>query len=99
MSVPRPSSSDLIWPAEDLRSNPHAAPDKAERVQKMFAAIARSYDFNNRVHSLWRDQAWRREAVRLCSLRSGDRVLDVACGTGEGSKRPVVCMWSVHDEF
>ena len=49
----------------------------------MFAAIAGSYDLNNRVHSLWRDQAWRRYAVRAAGVRTGDRVLDVACGTGD----------------
>ncbi len=49
----------------------------------MFAAISRSYDLNNRVHSLGRDQAWRRAAVKASSLAKGDRVLDVACGTGD----------------
>lgn len=49
----------------------------------MFAAIARSYDLNNRLHSLWQDQAWRRFAVRKAEVRAGDRVLDVACGTGD----------------
>ncbi len=49
----------------------------------MFSAIAGSYDLNNRVHSLWRDQAWRRYAVRAAAVRPGDRVLDVACGTGD----------------
>ncbi len=49
----------------------------------MFAAIAPSYDLNNRLHSLWRDQAWRRAAVRLAQPRSTDDVLDVACGTGD----------------
>jgi demethylmenaquinone methyltransferase/2-methoxy-6-polyprenyl-1,4-benzoquinol methylase len=49
----------------------------------MFAAIARSYDLNNRVHSFWRDQAWRRAAVRAARVRPGDEVLDVACGTGD----------------
>ncbi|TVQ62237.1 MAG: bifunctional demethylmenaquinone methyltransferase/2-methoxy-6-polyprenyl-1,4-benzoquinol methylase UbiE [Phycisphaerales bacterium] len=49
----------------------------------MFAAIARSYDLNNRVHSLWQDQRWRASAVRAGGVRPGDRVLDVACGTGD----------------
>lgn len=49
----------------------------------MFAAIAGSYDLNNRIHSLWRDQAWRRAAVRAAQVRQGDLVLDVACGTGD----------------
>jgi demethylmenaquinone methyltransferase/2-methoxy-6-polyprenyl-1,4-benzoquinol methylase len=49
----------------------------------MFGAIARRYDLNNRLHSLWRDQAWRRRAVGLCAVGPGDLVLDVACGTGD----------------
>lgn len=49
----------------------------------MFSAIAKSYDLNNRVHSLGQDQAWRRYAVRAARVRVGDRVLDVACGTGD----------------
>lgn len=52
----------------------------------MFAAIARSYDLNNRVHSLGRDQAWRRFAVRWAEVKPTDRVLDVACGTGDLSE-------------
>ncbi len=49
----------------------------------MFAAIARRYDLNNRLHSIGRDQAWRRRAVALSGLTAGDHVLDVACGTGD----------------
>lgn len=49
----------------------------------MFAAIAGHYDLNNRVHSLWRDQAWRRFAVRQAGVKPGDVCLDIACGTGD----------------
>ncbi len=70
------------WRDENL-ANPHAVADKARRVQKMFAAIASSYDLNNRLHSMWRDQAWRKRAVKLCSVKPSDVVLDVACGTGD----------------
>src|SRR5437588_12731423 len=66
-----------------LLENPHAVADKRARVQKMFAAIAPSYDLNNRLHSLWMDQAWRRKAVKLANLKGTDRVVDVACGTGD----------------
>ena len=72
------------WTDDDLSENPHENADKANRVQKMFSAIAPSYDLNNRVHSLWRDQAWRIEAVRMADLRDRDTVVvDVACGTGD----------------
>jgi len=52
-------------------------------VQRMFAAIAHRYDLNNRLHSFGRDQAWRRAAVKLAHPSATDRVLDVACGTGD----------------
>ena len=71
------------WSDQDLSENPHENADKATRVQKMFSAIAPSYDINNRVHSLWRDQAWRRAAVKMAELTPGDEVVDVACGTGD----------------
>jgi demethylmenaquinone methyltransferase/2-methoxy-6-polyprenyl-1,4-benzoquinol methylase len=57
--------------------------DKRSRVQRMFAAIAPSYDLNNRLHSLWMDQRWRRKAVELAELKATDAVVDVACGTGD----------------
>lgn len=76
---------DPPQPAWDdkLLSNPHAVADKRSRVQRMFAAIAPSYDLNNRLHSLWQDQRWRKKAVKLAMLRPTDRVVDVACGTGD----------------
>jgi len=71
------------WTPADLSRNVHAAPDKARRVQRMFAAIAHRYDLNNRLHSLGQDVVWRRRAVELCQVTSADDVLDVACGTGD----------------
>jgi demethylmenaquinone methyltransferase/2-methoxy-6-polyprenyl-1,4-benzoquinol methylase len=70
------------WTDESL-ADPHAVADKAKRVERMFAAIAPSYDLNNRLHSLGRDQAWRKAAVRAAAVQPGDVVLDVACGTGD----------------
>lgn len=70
------------WTDAEL-GDPHAHADKPGKVRAMFAAIAGSYDLNNRLHSLGRDQAWRRYAVGAASVRPGDTVLDVACGTGD----------------
>src|SRR5947208_17044766 len=68
---------------DDLLRNPHQVADKRSRVQKMFAAIAPRYDLNNRLHSLWMDQRWRRKAVELANPKATDSVVDVACGTGD----------------
>ena len=48
----------------------------------MFDAIARRYDRANTVLSMGQDRRWRRIAVKMSGARRGDRVLDVACGTG-----------------
>ncbi len=78
-----PGPSAPAWSAQDLKRAVHGAPDKADRIRRMFGAIAHRYDLNNRLHSFGRDQAWRRAAVRLAGVKPTDRVLDVACGTGD----------------
>jgi demethylmenaquinone methyltransferase/2-methoxy-6-polyprenyl-1,4-benzoquinol methylase len=76
-------TSDAAWTATDLKSDPHQAADKATRVRSMFTSIAKHYDLNNRLHSMWRDQAWRRRVVRMAGIHGQDDVLDMACGTGD----------------
>ncbi len=72
------------WSDADLADkNPHASADKAKRVEAMFNAIAKSYDLNNRVHSMGQDQYWRKAAVKVARLKAGEAVLDCACGTGD----------------
>ena len=75
--------SSPVWTSRELAADPHQVADKAKRVERMFAAIAPSYDLNNRLHSLWRDQVWRRAAVKAANLDGQEVVLDVACGTGD----------------
>jgi len=82
----QPASASPAWSANDLAVDCHAREDKAVRVQRMFSAIARSYDLNNRLHSLGQDQRWRRIAVELSGAGPADSVLDVACGTGDLSE-------------
>jgi demethylmenaquinone methyltransferase/2-methoxy-6-polyprenyl-1,4-benzoquinol methylase len=82
MSAAAEASPPPAW-AENELSDPHQHAQKADKVRRMFAAIAGKYDLNNRLHSLGRDQAWRRFAVKAASVRPGDTVADIACGTGD----------------
>ena len=58
---------------------------KKEKVQEMFNGIAPKYDLLNHLLSLGIDKAWRRKAMRELERGAKDRVLDVACGTGDFS--------------
>ena len=75
-----------VWTPDSLRNDPHADAEKARKVRDMFAAIARSYDLNNRLHSFFQDQRWRRAAVAAAGIDGRTQVLDVACGTGDLSE-------------
>jgi len=57
-------------------------PASAE-VRTMFASVARSYDRVNQILSFGMHHGWRRAAVRWSGVKSGDRVLDCATGTGD----------------
>lgn len=76
------AAPDRLWDEKRL-ADPHSQPDKARRVQAMFDAIAPTYELVNRVLSAGRDSYWRREAVRMAKIAADDRVLDLACGTGD----------------
>jgi demethylmenaquinone methyltransferase/2-methoxy-6-polyprenyl-1,4-benzoquinol methylase len=52
-------------------------------VGAMFDRIARVYDPMNLVISAFQEPRWRKRAVTLAGVRPGDRLLDVATGTGK----------------
>ena len=83
---PRQNSPDAqarsLWDDEHL-ADPHSQNDKAARVRRMFDDIAPTYERVNTLVSAGRDRGWRRETVRLAEVRPADRVLDIACGTGD----------------
>jgi demethylmenaquinone methyltransferase / 2-methoxy-6-polyprenyl-1,4-benzoquinol methylase len=53
------------------------------QVRAMFDRIARLYDRMNTVMTAGLHHKWRRRAVDLAAVDLGDRVLDVATGTGD----------------
>ena len=52
-------------------------------VRAMFDRIARVYDPMNLVISAFQEPRWRKRAISLTGAKPGDRILDVATGTGK----------------
>lgn len=66
---------------------PRAKLDKQpHEVAAMFDEVAARYDRTNDVLSLGQDRRWRREVQRALDLRPGERLLDLAAGTGTSSE-------------
>jgi demethylmenaquinone methyltransferase/2-methoxy-6-polyprenyl-1,4-benzoquinol methylase len=55
-------------------------------VAAMFDRVAKRYDLTNDVISLWQDRRWRAAVVEAVEPRRGERVLDLAAGTGTSSE-------------
>jgi demethylmenaquinone methyltransferase/2-methoxy-6-polyprenyl-1,4-benzoquinol methylase len=57
--------------------------DKPSRVRAVFDSVAGKYDLMNDLMSLGLHRLWKGYAVAVAAPKSGDRVLDVAGGTGD----------------
>jgi demethylmenaquinone methyltransferase / 2-methoxy-6-polyprenyl-1,4-benzoquinol methylase len=57
--------------------------DKARHVRSVFDSVASKYDLMNDLMSLGVHRAWKAYAVTVANLRAGDKVLDIAAGTGD----------------
>ena len=59
---------------------------KPAEVAAMFDGVAKRYDLTNDVLSLGRTRAWRRAVTAAVGAKRGERVLDLAAGTGTSSE-------------
>jgi demethylmenaquinone methyltransferase/2-methoxy-6-polyprenyl-1,4-benzoquinol methylase len=59
---------------------------RRDEVAAMFDRVAARYDLVNDVLSMGQDRAWRRRTVEAVDARPGQRVLDLAAGTGTSSE-------------
>ena len=57
--------------------------DKARRVADVFDSVASKYDVMNDFMSLGMHRAWKRFTLAASGVRQGDRVLDIAGGSGD----------------
>lgn len=61
--------------------------EKRRKVGEVFDSVAGQYDLMNDLMSLGLHRAWKRFAVEISGVRRGQRVLDLASGTGDLAKR------------
>ena len=57
--------------------------EKAGRVRGVFDSVASKYDLMNDLLSLGAHRVWKSYAVTVANVRAGDKVLDIAGGTGD----------------
>lgn len=57
--------------------------EKAKLVGEVFTSVARKYDVMNDLMSFGLHRVWKRYFVGTSGVRAGDRVLDLAGGTGD----------------
>ena len=57
--------------------------EKAGRVRGVFDSVAKKYDVMNDLMSLGLHRAWKAYAVAVANVRPGQKVLDIAGGTGD----------------
>ena len=73
-----------VWDARTL-NDPHGRSDKAARVERMFDAIAPTYERVNRVASFGRDAVWRRAAVNAASMAVRPAAVSLSLSTAKYS--------------
>jgi demethylmenaquinone methyltransferase / 2-methoxy-6-polyprenyl-1,4-benzoquinol methylase len=57
--------------------------EKARRVRGVFDSVAQRYDLMNDLMSMGMHRVWKHYTVSVANVREGDRVLDIAGGTGD----------------
>jgi demethylmenaquinone methyltransferase/2-methoxy-6-polyprenyl-1,4-benzoquinol methylase len=56
---------------------------KSGYVKELFSTLAPRYNVMTDLWTVGLHRVWKRQAIELCALRPGERVLDVATGTGD----------------
>jgi demethylmenaquinone methyltransferase/2-methoxy-6-polyprenyl-1,4-benzoquinol methylase len=60
--------------------------EKAKKVAEVFHSVATKYDLMNDVMSAGMHRGWKRFTVEVSGVKAGDKVLDIAGGSGDLSK-------------
>ncbi|NKT15904.1 demethylmenaquinone methyltransferase [Rhodococcus hoagii] len=66
----------------DIHGSRASLEKKPHEVASMFDGVAKRYDLTNTVLSFGQDRSWRKATRAALDLEPGERVLDLAAGTG-----------------
>jgi demethylmenaquinone methyltransferase/2-methoxy-6-polyprenyl-1,4-benzoquinol methylase len=64
-----------------------AEEDKAKRVAEVFTSVASKYDIMNDLMSAGLHRVWKNFTIQISGVRAGERVLDVAGGSADLSRK------------
>lgn len=68
---------------------PIAVENKSKKVKDVFNSVAENYDLMNDLMSFSMHRLWKNIAIDLCHLKGGYKILDLAGGTGDLTKRMI----------
>ena len=80
-------SQDTTSPMADFGFTNVAQEEKAPLVADVFRSVARRYDLMNDLMSMGGHRLWKDFLISRSAIRSDQRVLDVAAGTGDLTRR------------
>jgi demethylmenaquinone methyltransferase/2-methoxy-6-polyprenyl-1,4-benzoquinol methylase len=82
MSPPAASDPNGVASTDPRSEAPPSQTARKREALELFSGLPRRYDALSAAFSFWQDPRWRRALVDALAPRPGQRVLDVATGTG-----------------
>jgi demethylmenaquinone methyltransferase/2-methoxy-6-polyprenyl-1,4-benzoquinol methylase len=82
---------DSCWQRAEIKARPVRMPntyyepgaERANKVNQLFTRIAGRYDLINDLQSFGLHRYWKKRVVKEARPRTGERALDLCCGTGD----------------
>ena len=74
----------IMWSSSMVRQRWNESKEaKSRYVKELFSSLAPRYNLLTDIWTFGLHRIWKKQAVVLCALQPGERVLDVATGTGD----------------
>jgi demethylmenaquinone methyltransferase/2-methoxy-6-polyprenyl-1,4-benzoquinol methylase len=85
-NLPRGANTGNVGSTTHFGYQTVSSEDKAQKVAEVFHSVASKYDIMNDLMSFGIHRLWKRFAINMSGVRRGQRVLDIAGGTGDLAK-------------